>query len=101
MAHISEQQYGETILKMVVERAGAEYVGVQELTEDYDRLLLFNSKKTGSTLAVHFNPKHIRQDQIQQEITARVAQSDAEFAEAKKRLPHDIKRKVAINLLGN
>jgi hypothetical protein len=91
MPHLSERDYGETILKLVVERAGAEYVGLQEIPQDlgadYTCLLLFNSPKTHSTLAIHINPNKIHQDQIQQEVAARMATSDAEFARSKKETP--------------
>lgn len=79
---IGEQRV-EAILKLVVERAGAEYVGIQELPDDTDTLLLFNSPATGSTLAVHFNPKNIHQDRLQQEVSVRMAESDALFAASK------------------
>jgi hypothetical protein len=91
MPHLSERDYGETILKLVVERAGAEYVGLQEIPQDlgadYTCLLLFNSPKTHSTLAININPNKIHQDQIQHEVAARMATSDAEFARSKKETP--------------
>ena len=78
----SEQQVlpSKSILKQLVAQAGADWCGVQE--DVTPRLLMFNSRKTGSTLAIKFNPFGINEAQVVAAIRTRVAESDKQFEES-------------------
>lgn len=70
-------------LRDVVDSAGADWCGVQDTIDPEKSLLLFNSRKTGSTLAVSFNPLNFYSVNLYHTVIARLTESDAEFASRK------------------
>jgi hypothetical protein len=72
------------ILKGLVSRAGAEWVGVQETVPPLPFLLLFNSPATDSTLAIKLYPDLTPQE-IVDAIQKRMAESNKQFAKGRKK----------------
>ena len=79
-----DQAFIET-LKPIIARAGAEWCGIQECVPPSPDLLLFNSKKSRSTLAIPFQSVYDA-GVIETEIRKRLAQSDSEFKGTKMNL---------------
>ena len=67
-------------LKDAVGFAGADWCGVQDTIALNESLLLFNSRETGSTLAVPFNPTDFEYSVVLDAVRKKLADSNAEFA---------------------
>ena len=77
----TEQQFpSKSILKRLVAQAGGQWCGVQETIPPLPHLLLVTSPKTGSTLAVRFDPKNINRRELVDAIRKRIAESDKTFS---------------------
>ena len=72
------------ILKGLVSRAGAEWVGLQETVPPLPFLLLFNSPFTDSTLSIKLHPDMTHQE-IVDAIQKRLAESNKQFAKGRKK----------------
>lgn len=80
-SRVANTAAGLQVLKEVVERAEADWCGIQDTIEPSRALLLFTSRTTGSTLAVPFNPMSFFADEVLEAVTKRLAASDAQFAD--------------------
>jgi hypothetical protein len=67
-------------LKRVVDAVGADWCGVQDTIQPDVSLLLFNSRTTGSTLAVPFNPLSFNTGDLYPRVLKRLQESDATFS---------------------
>ena len=81
MTDIITQSKFTNVLKDIVLGAGAEWCGIQEAMSPELPMVLFNSPKTGSTLAVRFNPDSVDSAQLAAAIRAKIEASDAMFIE--------------------
>ena len=70
-------------LKRIVSKAGGEWCGIQESMIGDPPLLLFNSPKSDSTLAVKFNPIDFDPARLEVAIRKRLEESDKNFADHK------------------
>lgn len=69
----------DTHLHQIVEAAGGTWCGVQESIFPELPMLLFNSPKTGSTLAVRFDPTDFDTTQLMVAVREKLAESDRKF----------------------
>jgi hypothetical protein len=84
--NLSEPTYTPEVLKKlkgVVSKVGADWCGIQETINPNEALLLFNSRKSNSTLAVKFDPSNFDIFVLEEAAAERLHKSDHLFKERK------------------
>lgn len=86
-------------LKAAVKSAGADWCGIQETIPPLPSLLLFNSPKSGSTLAVRFYPSNFDSASIAAAVRRKMKESDKKFKVETIRVPVAALDELASSLL--
>jgi hypothetical protein len=68
-------------LKGIVSTIGADWCGIQETINPHQALLLFNSRKSNTTLAIKFDPVDFDYAYAKTAAASRLIESDNDFAD--------------------